>query len=107
MAKKSMIARQEKRQELVAKYADRREALKATARDESLWRSLCEQHWPSGPNLSSCRASFSSANGFAHLRRLPIRQRAVVAHRRQESHHAHSSSAHSLAFFVEAAQLFL
>lgn len=36
MAKKSMIARQEKRQELVAKYADRREALKATARDESL-----------------------------------------------------------------------
>ena len=53
-------------------------ALHAAARDESLWRSLCEQHWPSGPNLSSCRASFSSANGFAHLRRLPRRVIDVV-----------------------------
>ncbi|EOD16288.1 hypothetical protein EMIHUDRAFT_210628 [Emiliania huxleyi CCMP1516] len=53
-------------------------ALHAAARDESLWRSLCEQQWPSGPNLSSCRASFSSANGFAHLRRLPRRVIDVV-----------------------------
>ncbi|QIE57590.1 30S ribosomal protein S14 [Pikeienuella piscinae] len=36
MAKKSMIAREEKRQELVDKYAAKRAALKATARDESL-----------------------------------------------------------------------
>lgn len=36
MAKKSMIAREEKRQELVAKYAAKRAALKEIARDESL-----------------------------------------------------------------------
>ena len=36
MAKISMIERQKKRVALVAKYADRRAALKATARDESL-----------------------------------------------------------------------
>jgi small subunit ribosomal protein S14 len=38
MAKISMIERQKKRQALVAKYADRREALKAAAKDESLSR---------------------------------------------------------------------
>ena len=36
MAKISMIERQKKRQALVAKYAARRAALKATAKDESL-----------------------------------------------------------------------
>lgn len=38
MAKTSMIERQKKREALVAKYAARRDALKATARDESLSR---------------------------------------------------------------------
>jgi small subunit ribosomal protein S14 len=38
MAKISMIERQKKREALVAKYADRREALKAQAKDESLSR---------------------------------------------------------------------
>jgi small subunit ribosomal protein S14 len=36
MAKTSMIERQKKRVALVAKYADRRAALKATAKNESL-----------------------------------------------------------------------
>ncbi len=36
MAKKSMVARQDKREELVAKYAAKRAELKAAARDESL-----------------------------------------------------------------------
>ena len=36
MAKKSMVEREKKRQELVAKYAAKRAALKATATDESL-----------------------------------------------------------------------
>lgn len=38
MAKTSMIERQKKREALVVKYAARREALKAAARDESLSR---------------------------------------------------------------------
>ena len=38
MAKTSMIERQKKREALVAKYAARREALKAAAKDESLSR---------------------------------------------------------------------
>ena len=38
MAKTSMIERQKKRVALVAKYATRREALKAAAKDESLSR---------------------------------------------------------------------
>ena len=38
MAKTSMIERQKKREALVAKYAARREALKAQAKDESLSR---------------------------------------------------------------------
>jgi len=38
MAKTSMIERQKKREALVAKYAERREALKAAAKDESLSR---------------------------------------------------------------------
>ena len=38
MAKTSMIERQKKRVALVAKYAARREALKAAAKDESLSR---------------------------------------------------------------------
>jgi small subunit ribosomal protein S14 len=36
MAKISMVEREKKRQALVAKYADRRAELKATAKDESL-----------------------------------------------------------------------
>ena len=35
MAKKSMVAREEKRQKLVAKYADKRAALKEIINDES------------------------------------------------------------------------
>ena len=38
MAKTSMIERQKKREAMVAKYAARREALKAQAKDESLSR---------------------------------------------------------------------
>lgn len=38
MAKTSMIERQKKREALVVKYAARRDALKAAARDESLSR---------------------------------------------------------------------
>jgi small subunit ribosomal protein S14 len=38
MAKTSMIERQKKREALVAKYASRREALKAAAKDDSLSR---------------------------------------------------------------------
>lgn len=38
MAKTSMIERQKKREALVARYAARREALKAAAKDESLSR---------------------------------------------------------------------
>jgi small subunit ribosomal protein S14 len=38
MAKISMVERQKKREALVAKYADRRAALKAAAKDESLSR---------------------------------------------------------------------
>ncbi len=38
MAKTSMIERQKKREALVAKYAAKREALKAAAKDESLSR---------------------------------------------------------------------
>jgi small subunit ribosomal protein S14 len=38
MAKTSMIERQKKREALVAKYAARREALKAAAKDETLSR---------------------------------------------------------------------
>ncbi len=55
MAKTSMIERQKKRVALVAKYATRRAALKATAKDESLSR---EERFKATPEARrSCRAT--------------------------------------------------
>ncbi len=56
MAKKSMIEREKKREKLVAKYAEKRAALKEIASDESRrWKSAS-----SASELANCRAQLGT-----------------------------------------------
>ena len=49
-------------------------SLQAAVGEDEIWRPRCEEHWPScntGATVTSCRACFTSANGWQRLASLP------------------------------------